>query len=81
MDTVALATIRVMMEINGTTAQVADINSHLAKTRNSIASGTKNAIASFSYKKAVFHGLFCMLTENDLYLQIASLHLYLLQIL
>ncbi len=54
MDTVALATIRVMMEINGTTAQVADINSHLAKTRNSITSGTKNAIASFFIQKRPF---------------------------
>ncbi|PEJ50881.1 hypothetical protein COL68_14010 [Bacillus wiedmannii] len=36
-----------------------DINSHLAKTRNSITSGIKNVIASFyAYKKRPFCGLF-----------------------
>ena len=79
MDTVALATIRVTMERNGTIAKAADINSHLAKTRNSITSGTKTQL-KFSYKRP-FSRPFCMLTENDLYLQIASLHLYHLQIL
>lgn len=55
MDTVALATIRVMTERNGTIAKMADINSHLAKIRNSITSGIKNVTASFytTQKKAV----------------------------
>jgi hypothetical protein len=58
MDTVALATIRVMTERNGTIAK-ADINSHLAKIRNSITSGIKNVTASFyTTKKRPFCGLF-----------------------
>jgi hypothetical protein len=59
MDMEALATIRVMTERNGTIAKMADINSHLAKTKNSITSGIKNVIASFyAYKKRPFCGLF-----------------------
>ena len=61
MDTVALATIRVTMERNGTIAKAADINSHLAKTRNSITSGTKTQLLVF-IQKGRFHGLFvCLL--------------------
>jgi len=59
MDTEALATIRVMTERNGTIAKMADIHSHLVKTKNSITSGIKNVIASFyAYKKRPFCGLF-----------------------
>ena len=48
-----------MTERNGTIAKMADINSHLAKTKNSITSGIKNVIASFyAYKKRPFCGLF-----------------------
>ncbi|GAB6556771.1 hypothetical protein bcgnr5388_21780 [Bacillus cereus] len=47
-----------IMDTNGMIAK-ADINSHLAKTRNSITSGIKNVIASFyAYKKRPFCGLF-----------------------
>ena len=78
MDTVALATIRVTMERNGTIAKAADINSHLAKQEiRSLLVQKRNC----SYTKRPFSRPFCMLTENDLYLQIASLHLYHLQIL
>jgi len=64
-DTVTLAMIHVIMaetvtimDTNGMIAK-ADINSHLAKTRNSITSGIKNVIASFyAYKKRPFCGLF-----------------------
>jgi len=64
-DTVTLAMIHgimvktvTMADTSGTIAK-ADINSHLAKTRNSITSGIKNVIASFyAYKKRPFCGLF-----------------------
>jgi len=64
-DTVDLAMMIVIMVktvtmtgISGMIAK-ADINSHLAKTRNSITSGIKNVIASFyAYKKRPFCGLF-----------------------
>ena len=60
MDTVALATIRVTTERNGTIAKVADINSHLAKQKFDHF-WYKNAIASF-HTKGRFHGLFvCLL--------------------
>jgi len=89
-DTAALAMIHAimvktvtMMDTNGMIAK-ADINSHLANTRNLITSGIKNVIASFMpTKKAVLRPFLCLsrFIENDLYLQIASLHLYHLQIL
>ena len=79
MDTGALATIRVMTERNGTIAKMADIHSHLVKQKFDHF-WYKNVIASFIPTKRPFCGLFTFI-ENDLYLQIASLHLYHLQIL
>jgi hypothetical protein len=64
-DTVTLAMIHVIMvktvtiaDTNGMIAK-ADINSHLAKIRNSITSGIKNVTASFyTTQKRPFCGLF-----------------------
>ncbi len=62
MDTVALATIRVIMEINGTIAKVAGHKFPSCKNKKLITSGTKTQLLVFIQKRP-FSRPFCMLLK------------------